>query len=292
MLGQIYVRLRSLRRWRGREAELDEEIRFHLAEGVEERIAAGMSPEEAHAAARRDFGNVPLIRELTRETWGWGPAERLLQDLRGAFRMMRRNPTFTVVSAGTLALAIGVNVVMLSVLNTVLFRPLPYQSPEDLVMLWTETPSQDLRENRSAFWNINQWRRQSRSFTGLAMFDSVALTLTHAGETQRVRGARVSPNLLPLVGVQPRHGRGFSADEAAERRRVAVISHRSGSPVSAARSTCSARPSSSTGTPPGSSASCPTGSVSPALMPTSSSPTRCFRTGRRAAWSGGGTRGS
>ena len=226
MLRQIYVRLRSLWRWRRQEVELEEEIRFHLAEEMEERIAAGMSPEEARAAARRDFGNVPLMRELTRETWGWGPAERLLQDFRGALRMMRRNPTFTAVAAGTLALAIGVNVVMFSVLNTVLFRPLPYRSPDELVMLWTETPSQDLRENRSAYWNVEQWRRQSGSFTGLAMFDSVALTLTHAGETQRVRAARVSSNLFPLLGVQPRHGRSFSPGEAAERRRLALISHR------------------------------------------------------------------
>ena len=226
MLAQICVRLRSLWRWRRQEAEIEEEIRFHLAEEMEERIAAGMSPEEAHAAARRDFGNVPLIRELTRETWGWGPAERLLQDLRGAFRMMRRSPTFTTVAVATLALAIGVNVVMFSVLNTVLFRPLPFRAPDELVMLWTETPSHDLRENRSAFWNIEEWRRRSRSFTDIAAFDGVALTVTHAGETQRVRGARVSPNLFPLLGVQPLLGRSFSADEVSERRRLAVISHR------------------------------------------------------------------
>ena len=140
--------------------------------------------------------------------------------------MMRRSPTFTAVAAGTLALAIGVNVVMFSVLNTVLFRPLPFQAPDELVMLWTETPSQDLRENRSAFWNIEEWRRQSRSFSDIAAFDSVALTLTHAGETQRVRGARVSPNLFPLLGVQPLLGRSFSPDEVSERRRLAVISHR------------------------------------------------------------------
>ena len=84
---------------------------------------------------------------------------------------MRRNPTFTAVAAGTLALAIGVNVVMFSVLNTVLFRPLPFQAPDELVMLWTETPSQDLRENRSAFWNIEEWRRRSRSFSDVAAFD-------------------------------------------------------------------------------------------------------------------------
>ena len=226
MLRQLYVRLRSLWCWRRQEAELEEEIRFHLAEEMEERIAAGVSPEEARAGAWRDFGNLPLIRELARETWGWGPAERLLQDLRGAVRMMRRSLTFTAVAAGTLALAIGVNVVMFSVLNTVLVQPLPYRSPDELVMLWTETPSQDVRENRSAFWNIGEWRRQSRSFTDIAAFDSVALTLTHAGETQRVRGARVSPNLFSLLGVRPLHGRSFSADEAAERRRLAVISHR------------------------------------------------------------------
>ena len=225
MWRQIRVRLRSLWRWR-QESELDEEIRFHLAREAEERIAAGMSPEEARAAARRDFGNVPLTRELTREAWGWASAEALLQDTRGALRAIRRNPAFSAVAAGTLALAVGVNVVMFSVLNTVLFRPLPYRFPDELVMLWTETPSEDLRENRSAFWNVEEWRRQSRSFRDMAVFDGVALTLTHEGETQRVQGARVSPNLLPLLGIEPRHGRSFSAGEAAERRRVALVSHR------------------------------------------------------------------
>ena len=226
MWRQIRARLRSLWRWRRQESELDEEIRFHLARETEERIAAGVSPEEARAAARRDFGNVTLTRELTREAWGWASAEALLQDTRGALRAIRRNPAFSGVAAGTLALAVGVNVVMFSVLNTVLFRPLPYRFPDELVMLWTETPSQALRENRSAFWNVEEWRRQSRSFRDMAVFDSVALTLTHEGETQRVQGARVSPNLFPLLGIDPRHGRSFSADEAAERRRLALVSHR------------------------------------------------------------------
>ena len=226
MWRQIRVRLRSLWRWRRQESELDEEIRFHLARETEERIAAGMSPEEARAAARRDFGNVPLMRELTREAWGWASAEAILQDTRGALRAIRRNPAFSAVATGTLALAVGVNVVMFSVLNTVLFRPLPYRFPHELVMLWTETPSRDLRENRSAFWNVEEWRRQSRSFRDMAVFDGVALTLTHEGETQRVQGARVSPNLFPLLGIEPRHGRSFSAGEAAERRRLALVSHR------------------------------------------------------------------
>ncbi len=226
MWRQIQARLRSLWRWRRQESELDEEIRFHLARETEERMAAGMSPEESRAAARRDFGNVTLMRELTREAWGWASAEALLQDTRGALRSMRRNPAFSAVAAGTMALAVGVNVVMFSVLNTVLFRPLPYRFPHELVMLWTETPGQDLRENRSAFWNVEEWRRWSRSFRDMAVFDGVALTLTHEGETQRVQGARVSPNLFPLLGIEPRHGRSFSADEAAERRRLALVSDR------------------------------------------------------------------
>ena len=226
MWRQIRVRLRSLWRWRRQESELDEEIRFHLVRETEERIAAGMSPEEARAAARRDFGNVTLTRELTREAWGWASAEALLQDTRGALRAIRRNPAFSAVAAGTLALAIGVSVVMFSVLNAVLFQALPYRFPDELVMLWTETPGADLREERSAFWNVEEWRRQSRGFRDIAVFDGVALTLTHAGETQRVEGARVSPNLFPLLGIEPRHGRSFSAEEAAERRRLAVVSHR------------------------------------------------------------------
>ncbi len=95
MWRRICFRIRAVRRWRRQEAELDEEIRFHLAEEAEERMAAGMSPGQARLAARRDFGNVLRLRELTRETWGWGAAERVLQDARSAVRGLRRNPGYT-----------------------------------------------------------------------------------------------------------------------------------------------------------------------------------------------------
>ena len=130
MWRQVYARLRSLSRWRNQESELDDEIHFHLAEEMEERIAAGMSPEQARTAARRDFGNVPLIRELTRETWGWGAAERLGQDARSAVRMMRRNPGYTGAVVVTLALGIGLNAAMYGLLSRLFLQAPPHiQNP-------------------------------------------------------------------------------------------------------------------------------------------------------------------
>ncbi len=134
---QVWFRLRSLFRWRRQESELDEELRFHLAEEMEERIAAGMPPEEARAAARRDFGNVPLIRELTRETWGWGPAERLLQDIRSAIRGLRRNPGYTCAVILTLALGIGLNAAMYGMLSRLFLQTPPHiEDPDGIHRVW------------------------------------------------------------------------------------------------------------------------------------------------------------
>ena len=131
----MWRRVRTFWRWARQELELDEEIRFHLAEEMEERIAAGMSPEEARAAVRRDFGNVTLIRELTRETWGWGPAERLLQDVWSAFRGMRRNPGHACAMVAALALGIGTVTVAFSVIEPLLLRPVPYRDADSLYEL-------------------------------------------------------------------------------------------------------------------------------------------------------------
>ena len=137
MWRQVCVRLRSLRWWPRRESELDEEIRFHLAEEMEERIAAGMSPRQARAAARRDFGNVPLIHELTRETWGWGPAERLLQDMRSAIRGLRRHPGFVCTVVLTLALGIGLNAAMYGLLSRLFLQAPPHiEDPDGIHRVW------------------------------------------------------------------------------------------------------------------------------------------------------------
>ena len=129
-------------------------------------------------------------------------------------------------AVAVLALAIGANTAMFSVLNAVLLRPLPYRSPEQLAMLWTEDPTQNLREGRSALWDVEQWRSQSQSFADMATFDAVSTMLTGADGVEQIVGASISPNLLPLLGVRPVLGRSFSTEEAEQRQRLVLISHR------------------------------------------------------------------
>jgi len=149
-----------------------------------------------------------------------------LYDLRYALRRLRMSPGFAATSVATLALAIGASTAMFSILNAVLLRPLPYESPDRLAMLWTEVPGEGVREGRPAYWNVEQWRSQSRSFADLAVSDPVSVMLTHAGELEQISAVRVSPNFFPLLGVNPVLGRTFSRQEADDRERLAVISHR------------------------------------------------------------------
>src|SRR5688572_19696487 len=146
--------------------------------------------------------------------------EDFARDLRHALRSLGKSPAFATGAVATLALAIGANTAMFSVLNAVLLRPLPYRSPEQLAMLWTEVPSQNVREGRSAWLNFEDWRRQSKSFVDLAAIDGASVMLTTATDAEQISVARISPNYFSLLGVQPLHGRSFSAEEAEQRQRV------------------------------------------------------------------------
>lgn len=206
--------------------ELDDEVRFHLEMQMEDNLKAGMSPAQARNAALRSFGGVEPMKEVYRDrrTFAW--MESFTHDVRYALRTLRKSPGFTVTAVSVLALAIGANTAMFSVLNAVLLRPLPYPSPNQLVMLWNEVPSQGVREGRSAYWNVEQWRSQSHSFTDLAFFDGVSTTLMTADTAEKISAVRTSANLFALLGVQPVRGRIFSPEEAEQRQRVAMISHR------------------------------------------------------------------
>src|SRR5437867_9584406 len=140
------------------------------------------------------------MKETSSERRAFVLVETIGQDIRYAVRTLRKSPGFTTTSVAVLALAIGANTAMFSVLNAVLLRPLPYRSPEQLAMLWTEIPSQNLREGRSAFWNVEQWRSQSESFADMAFFDGVSVTLTSADRAEQISVARISPNVFPLLG--------------------------------------------------------------------------------------------
>src|SRR5688572_9713061 len=148
----------------------------------------------------------------------------IAQDVRYALRGLRRNPSFAGVAVLTLALGLGANTAVFSVLYAVLLRPLPYASPEQLAVLWSEVPTQGLREGRPAYGDVEEWRRYSQTFADIAVMDPVRPSLSTPDGTEQVRVARVSPNYFSLLGVQPAVGRTFSPVEADERQRVAVVS--------------------------------------------------------------------
>jgi len=219
-------RLWAIGRSRQRDRAIDDEISGHLAEATEEYVRRGLSLEEARRAARRSFGGVTQAKEVYRQVRSFMWLEDVWRDSRHGLRTLRKSPAFTAAAAATLALAIGANTAMFSVLNAVLLRPLPYRAPEQLAMLWTEDPTQNLREGRSALWSVEQWRSQSQSFADMATFDSVSMTLATDDGAEQIVGASISPNLLPLLGIQPALGRSFSADEAEQQQRLVLISHR------------------------------------------------------------------
>jgi predicted permease len=219
------AKLRALFGRKRLDRELDEEVRFHLDMQIEDNLRGGMSPSEARYAAHRSFGGVEPMKEAYREGRVVAIVEAALQDIRYALRTLRKNPGFTISSVAVLALAIGANTAMFSVLDAVILQPLPYRSPEQLAMLWTEIPSQNAREGRTAYQTVEEWRRQTKSFADLAIFDPTSVTLTTSTHTQQMTVARVSPNYFPLLGIQPLHGRMFSSEEAEQRQRLIVLGY-------------------------------------------------------------------
>jgi putative ABC transport system permease protein len=213
--------------WRRRQdEELEEELAAHLRMAIADRIARGESPDEAARAARLEFGNLGIVKEATRETWGWIGLEQLAQDVRYAWRTLRRTPGFTIVAVITLALGIGANTAMFSVINAVLLRPLPFPSPAALVAV----SSTDLRSgparsiSMSLSWpDFFDFRGKSHTFEHLSGYRDSSFTLVTSTGSVHVVGAIVTSEIFSTLGTPPAIGRGFRLEDERAGSDVAVI---------------------------------------------------------------------
>ena len=203
----------SLAFWqrRRREEELRDELQSHLEMAARDRVERGESDREAARAARREFGNVRLVQQVTRDQWGWIWLEELVQDLRYGGRMLRKNPGFTVVVILTLALGIGANTAIFSLVNGVLLNPLPFPHAEQLVTIDESKPN--FERGSISYPNFRDWQKDNHTFTSIAISRGNDFSLTGSGEAEQVRGRFITSDFFPLLGINPVLGRNFAPGE-------------------------------------------------------------------------------
>ena len=226
LLFRLKQRLRALFRKEAVEQELDDELQFHLEKEIEQNIARGMSREAARWAALRSFGGVEQVKEQSRDTRRVRVLEELAQDLRYGFRVLRQKPGFALTVIVTLALGIGANTAIFSVVNAVLLRELPFKNPEEVMWVW----SSRIDREKAPFTlpDFQDYRDQNQTLDQIAAFSSVGLNLTGTETAERLSGMRVSANLFQLLGVDASAGRLFVAeDDEPARRHVAVLTYES-----------------------------------------------------------------
>jgi putative ABC transport system permease protein len=204
--------------------ELTEELRAHVDLLTDQKIREGLEPEAARRAALLEIGGLEQVKERVREVRMGRPLDDLSQDLRYALRGLRKHRAFTAVAVITLALGIGANTAIFTVINTVLLRPLPYENPDQLVVL-TETVSD--RPVGVSYQNFVDWRTQNSVFENVtALRPRESFNLTGAGDSERLQGRLVSANFLSTLGIKPIRGRDFLADDDQPNAApVAIISH-------------------------------------------------------------------
>ncbi len=198
--------------------DLDEEIEAHLRMAVRDRVERGESPEQARAAAAKEFGNVPLVKDVTREIWGWGWLERVGQDLQYALRQLRKSPGFTFAAVATLALGIGANTAIFELLDAVLMQALPVRNPQELA----EVRIVDMDKARGSF-NIaypavtnpiwEKLREDHLGFSGIAAWGGTGFSLDSGGDARYANGLWVSGDFFHVLGVNAIRGRVFSAED-------------------------------------------------------------------------------
>ena len=222
--------LRWLRPWHHRR-ELDEdlarELETHLAVAREEQIARGLSAVAAGPAAQRQLG-ITYVKEEMREMWGCMWLERFVQDVQYGVRTLRKSPGFTIVAITMLALGIGANTAIFSLVSAVLLRPLPFPEPDRLVLVWDDfSPRVGPSRSEPTPADYVAWKEQSRSFADMAMLVAGTYNLTGTGDPDKFAGIRTTANLFAVLGMQPLIGRTLvPSDERQDASPVVVISER------------------------------------------------------------------
>ena len=230
LLRNIASGLRSLLEKKRAAGELDEQLYGFLAMAAEEKTKQGMTPKEALRAVRLERGTLEATKEIIHSA-GWAfLLETCWQDFCYGLRALRKSPGFAVLAVLILALGIGANTAVFSVVHAVLLRPLPYNDPDRLAMLWvsdTRSVGWAVSDGSTSYQDYLEWRRQVHSFQDLAVFYKrgwSVVTLT-GEEPKKVQGAFVSSNFFPLMGVPPLLGRAFTEEELRRRERLIVLSY-------------------------------------------------------------------
>jgi len=227
MFGKISYALRSLFRKDDLERDMNTELRFHVEMQIQQNIERGMSPAEARFHALRDFGGVEKFKEECRDARGGRLIEALLQDTRYGARILLRNPGFTLVAVLTLALGIGANTAIFSVIYGVLMRPLPYKEGNQLVIVHQQAPLAKVPNMPFSVKEVMDYREQSQTLDAVVEHHSMSFTLLGGSEPQRVQTGVVSANFFDVLGVTPILGRTFlPSDDDKSSEAVLVLSYK------------------------------------------------------------------
>lgn len=218
-----FSRLAALFHRENSDRDLAAELESHLQLHIDDNLRAGMSPDEARRQALIKLGGVEQVKESYRDRRSLPWFDSLMQDARFGLRMLRKNPGFTVVAVLTLALGIGANTAIFSVVYAVLLRPLPVPSPNQLVRIWETYPPNGT--GSVSVPDFQDWQAQNRFFQGIAGYRTANFDLKGNESPERVSGAQVTPNFFDVMGVQPIIGRGLSQGEGVVgQSHVAVLS--------------------------------------------------------------------
>jgi predicted permease len=214
-------------RRRTRDDDLDDEVRTHLEMAARDRIERGEPADEARRAARREFGNVPLVKETTRDMWRWRTLDQLVQDVRHSVRLLTRSPGFTLAAVTCIACGIGVTTTIFGAVNGILLRPLPYAEADRLVVVHSRNLTRDLRRGPVAWPDMAAWRDEARVFSEIGVWSAGRGAVSGPeGDPESIVAASISRGVLDALRQRPEMGRNFlESDQKFGNHRKALISH-------------------------------------------------------------------